>query len=77
MAGHDNEGGQNVMGKTCHKHVMLVFYGTNDKIRSMGNKIIVVSRGETKKLARLLLHCRDLREEEESLAALIFGLEDG
>ena len=49
MAGHDNKGGQNVMGKTCHKHVMLVFYGRNEKIRSMGNKIIVVSRRRKRK----------------------------
>ena len=63
--------------KMYYKHFMLVFYVRNNKIKNMGNKIIVVSRGETKKLARLLLHCRDLREEEESLVALIFGLEDG
>ena len=39
MAGHDKEGGQNVMGKTCHKHVMLVIYVRKNKIRSMGYKI--------------------------------------
>jgi len=33
--------------------------------------------GETKVVSPLLLHCRDLREEEESWVALIFGLEDG
>ena len=41
VAGHDKEGGQNVMGKTCHKHVMLVIYVRKNKIRSMGNKIIM------------------------------------
>ena len=53
VAGHDNEGGQNVMAKTCHKHVMLVFYGRNDKIRSMGNKIIVVSRRRKRKRKKM------------------------
>lgn len=49
MAGHEHEGGQNVMAKTCHKHVGLMLYVRNNKIKNMGNKILVLVGGETKK----------------------------
>lgn len=37
------------MAKTCHKHVGLMLYVRNNKIKNMGNKILVLVGGETKK----------------------------
>ena len=68
MAGHEHEGGQNVMAKTCHKHVGLMLYVRNNKIKSMGNKILVLVGGETKKKECVWLfppHCRELKKRKQ------------
>ena len=68
MAGHDNEGGQNVMGKTCHKHVVLMLYVRNNKIRRWR-----VMKTKKKKVS-ILFHFfwpKVLRKKEGALASCL------
>ena len=71
MAGHEHEGGQNVMAKTCHKHVVLMVYVRNDKI-------IMVSRMMKKKRkgSHLFLLDRKIKGRRKEFSCFMFGLDE-
>ena len=63
--------------KTCHKHVGVMHYVRINKIKSMGNKILVLVGWEKKKKECVWLflpppHCRECKKENKKKVSIFF-----